>query len=105
MSIAWAYIYNAPGSDPVADRFVLEKNGLKSVLVPVPNFEAAEQVAQDLIAEGIVSIELCGYFGMINAGKVIASVGGKVPVGAVTFGSESAGALAAAFGAGAEAAG
>ena len=87
---SWAYIYGQPGADPVADRFVIERGGQRTSLVPVPDESAAAQVALGLIDEGVELIELCGGFGPSEAARVVEVIGGRVPVGHVNFGLECA---------------
>jgi len=87
--MSWAYIYGQPGADPVADRFVIERDGQRTSLVPVPDESAAASVALELIDEGAELIELCGGFGLAEAARVVEAVGGRVPVGHVNFALES----------------
>lgn len=86
---SWAYIYGHPGADPVADRFVIERDGQRTSLVPVPDESAAVPVALELIDEGVELIELCGGFGLTEAARVVEAVEGRVPVGHVNFSLES----------------
>ncbi len=85
MSISWAYIYEHPETDPIADRTVVERAGVRTVLVPVPDSGKAPAVAVALIAEGVRLIELCGGFSLAAAARVAEAVDGRVPVGHVTF--------------------
>lgn len=90
MTIAWAYIYEHEDTDPVADRVVIERAGQRTILVPVPSAGEAPEVARRLIDEDAVSlIELCGGFPIAAAAKVAETVGGRVPVGHVTFAVDS----------------
>jgi hypothetical protein len=93
----WAFIYEAPETDPLRDRFVIDRAGVRSVLVPVLDIAAATKVAVELVDDGIQFIELCGGFGPAGAAKVIEAVGGRVAVGSVAFGAESIAKLAAVF--------
>jgi hypothetical protein len=87
---SWAYIYGQPGADPVADRFVLDRGGQRTILVPVPEEGSAAKVAVQLVeADGVELIELCGGFTLADAAKVAEAVAGRVPVGHVSFASES----------------
>ena len=86
---SWAYIYGQPGADPVADRFVIEREGQRTSLVPVPDESAAASVALGLIDEGAELIELCGGFGLAEAARVVEAVDGRVPVGHVNFAVDS----------------
>ncbi|MFG1839945.1 DUF6506 family protein [Micromonospora sp. NPDC049175] len=89
MTISWAYIYEHPGSDPVDDRVVLDRGGQRTYLVPVPDPSTAPAVAVDLVAEGVALVELCGGFALTAAARVAEAVGGRVPVGHVTFAVDS----------------
>lgn len=95
MVSSWAYIYGQPGADPAADRFVIERDGQRTTLVPVADESAAAGVAVELVDEGVELIELCGGFGLAEAARVVEAVGGRVPVGHVNFGLESVAGAAA----------
>ncbi len=73
------------------DRFVqyqgTEKFSMK--VVGVAHASEGISVAQEMVAEGIQLIELCGGFGPVWAGKVIEAIEHKVPVGTVAYGPES----------------
>jgi hypothetical protein len=90
MSVSWAYIYEHPGTDPVEDRVVIDRDGLRTYLVPIPEPSVAPQIATDLVADGVALIELCGGFTMAAAARVVEAVGAKIPVGHVTFAVDSA---------------
>jgi hypothetical protein len=98
----WAYIYEHPGSDPHADRHVLERHGQRTLLIPVADPADAPGVAAELVAsDGVALIELCGGFSLAAAAEVAEAVDGAVPVGHVTFAVDSvpsAAAYAASFG-------
>ncbi|MET0312038.1 MAG: DUF6506 family protein [Burkholderiaceae bacterium] len=84
-TITWAYVYEHAGADPKADRHVLERGGVRSLMVPVSSPEDAPRIAQELVDEGVTLIELCGGFSLPAASRVMEAVGGKVAVGHVTF--------------------
>lgn len=93
-----AYIYLGMGEeDPAVDRAVIERGGLRTTIVAVPEKSAVVQVAVELVDTGAQSIELCGAFGPVWAARVIEAIGGRVPVGSVTYGMESVPSLAALF--------
>jgi hypothetical protein len=101
MTATWAYIYEQPEADPLADRHVIDRGGQRTMLVPVPDAAQAPAVALELIAEGAQLIELCGGFPLTAAARVVEAVAGRVPVGHVTFAVDSttgAAAYSAAFG-------
>lgn len=75
----------APGADPIADRFVLDRDGQRTILVPVPAASAAPDTAKLLLKEGVELIKLCAGFALTDAARVVEAVGDQVPVGHVTF--------------------
>ncbi|GAB3474150.1 DUF6506 family protein [Nocardiopsis coralliicola] len=86
MSSVWASIFEHPGTDPVADRTVLEGGGQRTLLVPVADQDDAPAVAERLAAEdGAALIELCGGFRTATVAAVIAAVGDRAAVGHVTY--------------------
>ena len=94
----WAFIYLGMGTeDPVVDRAVIERGGLRTTIVAVPEKSAVVQAALELVDGGAQSIELCGAFGPVWAARVIEAIGGRVPVGSVAYGMESVPSLAAMF--------
>jgi hypothetical protein len=54
-------------------------------VVGVADYAAAETVTRDLVARGVVAIELCGGFGNAGTARIAAVAGGKAVVGAVRF--------------------
>lgn len=94
----WGFIYLGLGNeDPAVDRAVIQRGGLTTTVVAVPDREAAVQVAVELVEGGAQSIELCGAFGPATTARVLQAVGDRAPVGSVTYGMESIPALAALF--------
>jgi hypothetical protein len=90
VTISWAYIYEHEDTDPVVDRTVVERAGQRTILVPVPTAEAAPAIARRLVDDdGVGLIELCGGFSIAAAAKVAEAVGGRVPVGHVSFAVDS----------------
>lgn len=94
----WGFIYLGLGDeDPAVDRAVIGRGDLTTTIVAVPDKETAVDVAVELVEAGAQSIELCGGFGTATAARVIDAVGDRVPVGAVTYGTESVFSLAELF--------
>jgi hypothetical protein len=58
-------------------------------VVGVKNASQGPAAAQEMIAEGIQLIELCGGFSPVWAGKVLEAINYAVPVGVVAYGPES----------------
>jgi hypothetical protein len=86
----WAFLYGHPGTDPRADRTVVERDGLRTLLVPVADEARAAQIALALVEdEGVELLELCGGFGAVDAARVVEAVAGRVPVGHVAYALES----------------
>ena len=94
----WGFIYLGAGNDdPAVDRAVIERGGLTTTIVAVPERSAVVEVAAELVAAGAQSIELCGAFGPKWVAEVVEATGGGVPVGGVNYGIESVPALASLF--------
>jgi hypothetical protein len=89
MDVNWAYIFQSPKSNPATDRLVIHREGVRSTLVAVPDTDAAERVAVELVQSGVKAIELCGMFGVAAAAKILQAIEGKAAVGCVTFASDS----------------
>lgn len=86
----WAFIYLGAGAeDPEVDRAVIERDGLTTTIVAVPEHAAVRDIAVALVEDGAQSIELCGAFGPKWVAEVVEATGGRVPVGGVTYGAES----------------
>ena len=82
----WAFLYEHPGTDPHTDRTVIESDGLRTILVPVPDESQAPAIAVELIeSDAIALLELCGGFGAVDGARVIEAVRGRVPVGHVAY--------------------
>jgi hypothetical protein len=96
--ITWAFIFEAPETNPKTDRMVIERGGVRSIVVAVPEQAAVVQAAIDLAAEGAQFIELCGGFEPIWAGRVVEATNGHIPVGTVGYaGGQSVLAMAKIF--------
>ena len=88
--VSWAFIFEAPETNPKTDRFVIERAGRRNLVVAVPEQIDAVQLSVELVRDGVQFIELCGGFEPIWVGKIIEATGGEIPVGHVGFsGGES----------------
>jgi predicted polyphosphate/ATP-dependent NAD kinase len=85
----WAFIYTLDDSSSQTRTDVIGS----LVCVGVPSVADAPAVAQQLVADGVEFIELCGGFGGAGLGCVISAVENRVPVGAVFFGVDAAAGL------------
>ena len=64
---------------------MIERGGLRTTMVAVPEKSAAVQAAVELVDGGAQSIELCGASGPVWTARVIEAIGGRVPVGSVSY--------------------
>lgn len=86
MNTTWASIFEHPGTDPNADRTVIDRAGQRTLHVPVADQADAPRLAKELVErDGVSLIELCGGFGTATVAAVIAAVGHRVAVGHVTY--------------------
>ncbi len=79
-----AFIVLANQSDPAKHRTVLHTPTYDLTVVAVPDYQAAAQVAKELFAEGIETIELCGGFGNLGTAEVARAIP-KAHLGVVRF--------------------
>jgi Family of unknown function (DUF6506) len=62
----YGFIYlQGPGTDPAVDRVVIERGGLQTTIISLPEQSAAVQVAVELVRAGVQLIELSGIFGPV----------------------------------------
>ncbi|MBM6590343.1 DUF6506 family protein [Brevibacterium sp. RIT 803] len=95
----YAFIYLGTGEeDPAVDRAVIERGGLRTVIVAIPDRHQVASIAAELVTDGAQSIELCGAFAAVDVQTVREAIGPAVPVGAVHFDMDAAPKVAALFG-------
>jgi predicted AAA+ superfamily ATPase len=80
-----AFIFVAPQADPETHRQWIKTPKVHLVVVGVKNYADAVSTAKELLAEGIVVIELCAGFGNKGVSMIQEAVEGKIPVGVVRF--------------------
>ena len=85
MALKAAFIFVAPQADPEAHRALVATPAVQLTVVGVQNYAEAEEVARNLVEEGIVAIELCGGFGHAGTARIVEAVAGKAAVGVVRF--------------------
>ena len=85
MALKAAFVFVAPDVDPAVHRQTVVTPAVELTAVAVNNYDEAVEVCQDLVAEGIAAIELCGGFGHAGAAAVARAVGDKAAVGVVRF--------------------
>jgi len=84
-SLKAGFIFVAPEADYKKDRAVVETPVVELITVGVKDYAMAVKAAQELVAEGVGAIELCGGFGIIGTAEVKKAVGDKAVVGVVRF--------------------
>ncbi|PWR75823.1 DUF6506 family protein [Methanospirillum stamsii] len=85
MVLKVAFMFVAPGADPAIHRSIIKTTEVELITVGVGNYSVAEQIARDLVNEGVTAIELCGGFGILGTARVKQSVGNKAEIGVVRF--------------------
>jgi predicted polyphosphate/ATP-dependent NAD kinase len=85
----WAFIYTL--DDPSAEPRIDVIGSL--ICAGIPSVSDAPAVAQQLVADGVELIELCGGFGGAGLGLIASAVRNRVPVGAVFFGVDASAGL------------
>lgn len=85
MATKAAFIYIAPENDYKTHKAFIDSPVVNLTVVGVKNYEEAEQVAKNLVADGITAIELCAGFGLNGVARISKAVEGKALVGVVRF--------------------
>jgi hypothetical protein len=85
----FGFIVTGGGLDPAEHRTTLRSETFASLMVGVSEPAQAIPVAQEMVADGIQLIELCGGFGPVWTARVIDAIGNAVPVGSVGYGPEA----------------
>ncbi len=78
------FIVLAAGAEPAEHQTVLSTPAYNLMVIAVPDYATAANVAQNLYATGVKIIELCGGFGHIGAAEVARAVP-EAQVGVVRF--------------------
>lgn len=85
MSVKAAFIYVAPENDSKIHRAVIDSPVVQLTVVGVKNYQDAQDVALELVEDGITAIELCAGFGSEGTAMIAKAVGDKALVGVVRF--------------------
>lgn len=96
----FGFIFTGRGLDPATHRSVIEKDDFQTLIVGVSSPDEGIAVAQEMVAEGVQLIELCGGFGPVWTARILEATQGAVPVGSVGYGPESIDGMARLFPAG-----
>lgn len=93
----FGFIFTGRGMDPARHRSVIEEGDFRTVVVGVSSADEGVAVAEQMVADGVELIELCGGFGPVWTGRIIDAIDGAVPVGSVGYGPESIDGMARLF--------
>jgi len=93
---SWVFIYTAAGIEPEGRVHTVATPSCRTLLVGMPDVDAAVRFAGTIDSE-VQLVELCGAFGPVGTARVIDALGGRVPVGSVSYGGETVDALHAIF--------
>ena len=85
MALKAAFIFLAPGANAQKHRSQIMTPEVELIVVGVADYDSAEKIAGELVAEGVVAIELCGGFGHVGTARISQAVKGKAAVGVVRF--------------------
>ena len=79
------FIYIAGGLDPEKQRAVIPSDEINMTVVGCSTYDQAEEVAKQMVADGITAVELCAGFGYDGIARIKKAVGPGISVGAVKF--------------------
>lgn len=85
MSFKAAFLFIAPETDAKIHNAIINAPVVELNVVGVKTYEEAENIAKELVAQGITAIELCAAFGIDGVSRIKAAVQGKAVVGVVRF--------------------
>ncbi len=84
--IDYLFMFRSDGCDAAAHHTEMDTPDGRVTVVGVPTVEEACRVAAEARDRGVAHfIELCGDFGEDGCRRVIDAVGGRLPVGYVTY--------------------
>jgi hypothetical protein len=82
--IKWAFIAVSKAAEGEVHKSVILTSQREITTALVPDYEAAERLARQLVDEGASMIELCGGVGHVGVAQIAKAVP-EVPVGVVRF--------------------
>lgn len=85
MGLKAAFIFLDTEANSATDRSVVSTPGVDLTVVGTASYADAEKIARDMVAGGVVAIELCGGFGTAGIARISKTVNGKAAVGVVRF--------------------
>lgn len=81
----YGFIVKGTGYNAKTNKSTLDSGAFKTTVVGVETDERAIEVAQQMLAEGVQLIELCGGFDSNTADTIMDALENAIPVGYVTF--------------------
>lgn len=85
-TVTWAFTFRSDGANPKIDKTEMMHCGNRLLIYGTNTIEEGCEVAKRIVEEeNCVLIELCGGYGPDGAQCIIDAIGGKVPVGHVTY--------------------
>ncbi len=85
MKLRAAFMFVAPEADHKIHKSTIDTPMVELISIGVKNYSEAEEVAKELIRDGISAIELCAGFGNEGVAIISKAVGDKAAVGVVRF--------------------
>jgi hypothetical protein len=85
MTLKAAFMFIAPDAMPAQHCAIVTTPEVEVTTVAVRDYDEAERIAIELVARGLVAIELCAGFGAEGLARVKRAVKGQAAVGAVRF--------------------
>lgn len=85
----FGFIVTGAQLDPARHRQVMQSPAFEMLSVGVSSPGEGLAVAQQMVADGVQLIELCGGFGPAWTARVQEAIQHRVPVGSVGYGPES----------------
>lgn len=80
-----AFIFIAPETDFMSHKAEIETPIINLNIIGVKNYKEAQDVALELVKNGVTAIELCAGFGLEGTAMINKVVGDKALVGVVRF--------------------
>lgn len=81
----YAFLVKGPGYFPAEHTAEIRSQEFSTKVVGVSDFHAALPTVQQLIADGVQLIELCGGFTEVEAEELRRKTGRKIPIGAIKY--------------------
>lgn len=84
--VTWAFLFRSDEANPAVDNTEMLHSGNRFLVYGTNTIDEGVEIAKRIVEEeNCVLIELCGGYGEEGARRIIEAVGGKIPVGYVTY--------------------